>query len=90
MSRINHQKSLANSGFTKEACKIEILGLSVPDYCKGPEPDKDRPGNIWVFGKEIAEREIYIKLKIARIESYKIAKCISFHPAEQPLYYPFK
>lgn len=90
VNRIDHQKSLAALGLTKEACKIEILGLSVTDYCKGPVPDKDRPGDIWLFGKEIAEREVYIKLKIAEIGPSKIAKCISFHPAEQPLYYPFK
>ena len=90
VNRLDQQKSLAELGLTKEACKIEILGLSVTDYCKGPQPDKDRPGDIWVFGKEIAEREVYIKLKIAQTGSHKIAKCISFHTAEQPLYYPFK
>ena len=90
VNRLDHQKSLTDLGLTKEACKIEILGLSVTDYCKGPQPDQDRPGDIWVFGKEIAEREVYIKLKIAQTGSHKIAKCISFHPAEQPLYYPFK
>ena len=90
VNRIDHQKSLVELGLTKKACKIEILGLSVTDYCRGPEPDKDRIGDIWVFGKEIAEREAYIKLKIAQIGSRKIAKCISFHTAEQPLYYPFK
>ena len=53
VNRIDHQKSLAELGLTKEACKIEILGLSVTDYCKGPQPDKDRPGDIWVFGKDM-------------------------------------
>lgn len=90
VNRLDQQKSLAELGLTKEACTIDILGLSVTDYCKGPQPDKDRPGDIWVFGKEIAEREVYIKLKIVQIGSHKIAKCISFHTAEQPLYYPFK
>jgi len=90
VNRLDHQNSLADLGLTREACKIEIFGLSVSDYCKGPQPDKDRPGDIWVFGKEISGREIYIKLKIAQIGSHRIAKCISFHAAERPLYYPFK
>ncbi|MEA3428376.1 MAG: type II toxin-antitoxin system MqsR family toxin [Thermodesulfobacteriota bacterium] len=90
VNRPEHQKSLVDLGLTKEACKVEILGLSVTDYCKGPQPDKDRPGDIWVFGKEFAGREVYIKLKIAQVESPKIAKCISFHAAKQPLCYPFK
>ena len=55
VNRLDQQKSLAELGLTKEACKIEILGLSVTDYCKGPQPDKDRPGDIWVFGKEMVE-----------------------------------
>ncbi len=59
VNRLDHQKSLSDLGLTKEACKVEIFGLTVTDYCKGPQPDKDRPGDIWVFGKEIAEREIY-------------------------------
>ena len=46
VNRLDHQKSLTDLGLTKEACKIEILGLSVTDYCKGPQPDKDRPGDI--------------------------------------------
>ncbi len=85
-----HQKSLADLGLTKEDCKIEILGLSVTDYCQGPQPDHDRPGDIWVFGREIADRDVYIKLKIAEVGSDKIAKCISFHAAEHPLCYPYK
>lgn len=90
VSRLEHQKSLVDLGLTKEACKVEILGLSVTDYCKGPQPDKDRPGDIWVFGKEIAGSEVYIKLKIAQVGTHKIAKCISFHVAEYPLGYPYK
>ena len=54
VNRLDQQKSLTDLGLTKEACKIEILGLSVTDYCKGPQPDNDRPGDIWVFGKEMA------------------------------------
>jgi hypothetical protein len=90
VSRLEHQKSLVDLGLTKEACKVEILGLSVTDYCKGPQPDKDRPGDIWVFGKEIAGSEVYIKLKITQVGSDKFAKCISFHAAEHPLGYPYK
>ena len=67
VNRLNHQESLAELGLTKEACKIEILGLSVTDYCKGPQPNKDRPGDIWVFGKKIAGREVYIKLKMHKL-----------------------
>jgi len=60
VNRIEHQKSLVDLRLTKEACKVEILGLSVTDYCKSPQPDKDRPGDIWVFGGGSEDYGIYL------------------------------
>jgi hypothetical protein len=80
---------LAELGLTRKNQREEILALTVSDYCEGPEPDKDRPGEIWVFGKRISGKEVYIKLKIARVGKEKIAKCLSFHPAKHPLCFPF-
>jgi len=82
-------QALARLGLTKRNCREEILTLSVQDYCDGPKPDKDRPGEIWEFGKLMEEREVYIKLKIARVKGVKLAKCISFHEAEWSLCFPF-
>ena len=90
ISRRKNLKSLAKLGLTKRNCREEILNLSVNDYCKGPVPDTDRPGEIWEFGKIIQEKEVYIKLKIADVERKKLAKCISFHVAEFPLCFPLK
>ena len=59
-------------------------------YCKGPEADRDRPGELWFFGKVIQDKGIYIKLKIADADGIKIAKCISFHIAEYPMSFPYK
>jgi hypothetical protein len=81
---------LAELGITKKNQKEEIMNLSAEDYCEGPEPDKDRPGVIWVFGKRISGKEVYIKLKIAQVGRETIAKCLSFHPAKHPLCFPFK
>jgi len=82
--------ALAELGLTKKNQKDEIMGLTVSDYCQGPERDKDRPGEIWVFGKQISGKEVYIKLKIAQAGKEKIAKCISFHPSIFPLCFPFR
>ncbi|MBN1618352.1 type II toxin-antitoxin system MqsR family toxin [Candidatus Dojkabacteria bacterium] len=90
---INRQKNregLIMIGITKKQRQNEILSITVTDYCAGPELDKDRPGNVWIFGKKIGTKEIYIKLKIAQIGLKKIAKCLSFHVAEYPLCYPLK
>jgi hypothetical protein len=83
-------KALADLGLTKRNFKELILTLSVTDYCEGPKRDIDRAGEIWIFGKQVEGRDIYIKLKLAQISGKKIAKCISFHPAAFPLCYPLQ
>jgi len=80
---------LAELRITKKNQKEEIMNLTVDDYCEGPEPDKDRPGEVWLFGKRISGKEVYIKLKIAQVGKETIAKCLSFHPAKHPLCFPF-
>lgn len=83
-------QTLVQLGLTRKTCKQEILGLSVLDYASGPQPDFDRPGEVWVFGKMVEAHEIYIKLKIVRAEAHDRPICISFHIAESPLDHPFQ
>ena len=45
-------------------------------------------GEMWVFGKDIKGRELYIKIMISNVCGQTI--CISFHLAEKKLTYPFK
>mgnify|MGYP000149152536 FL=1 len=75
---------------TKANLEEILLGLSVTDYCQGPEPDRDRPGNLWIFGRDIEGHEVYIKLKVAQAGDRQVAKCISFHIARHPLEYPHR
>jgi hypothetical protein len=82
--------ALAELGLTKKNRQDEIMTLSVADYCAGPEPDRDKPGHIWIFGKKIGGKEVYIKLKIAQAGKDKIAKCLSFHAASYPLCFPYQ
>jgi hypothetical protein len=77
-------------GLTTRNCKDEIVALTVDDYCEGPSPDRDRPGDVWVFGKKMSGTDIYIKLKLASVEGQTIAKCLSFHQAGYPLCFPFQ
>ena len=90
VSRRQNMEALARLGLTKKNLREELMTLSVENYCEGPKPDRDMPGKIWVFGKQIGCEEIYIKLKIAQVGKEKIAKCISFHAADFPLCYPFR
>lgn len=85
-----NNKTIRELELTKENVWEIILDLTILDYVRGPEIDRDKPGEMWIFGREIAKKEVYIKLKIAQVGLVKIAKCISFHIAEFPLRYPHK
>jgi len=88
--RDENRQTLSELGLTKRNLEEILLGLTVLDYCKGPDADRDQPGEIWVFGKEVKDEDIYIKLKVANVKAKKIAKCISFHIAKFKLKYPYK
>lgn len=64
------------------AKRKEIIGsLVVEDYSQGPLEEKMRgilP--MWIFGKQIKNREVYIKVSMG-IENNQ-AICISFHISE--------
>lgn len=83
-------RTLSQLGLTKSNLEELLLSLSVADYCKGPKEDRDRSGHIWVFGKQIGQQEIYIKLKVAEVKGASMAKCISFHVAEFEMKYPYR
>ena len=83
-------QGIIDIGLTLEGCKQEILDLSIENYSSGPEPDRDYPGDIWVFGKDVLGQEVYFKLKIDEFDAAEQAVCISLHPALHPLDYPLK
>lgn len=86
------QKSFISLGLTKQEVKYEIFKLRVEDYVSGPDEDHTyEDETVWVFGRPIDKKEIYIKLQIVRIPKYKEeAVCISFHEANRPLTYPHR
>ncbi len=77
-------------GFSPNDIANTILSLSVTDYCDGPCHDYDQSGNLWIFGKTIEGKEIYIKLKLASLSILKMVRIISFHFARESLNYPLK
>ncbi|GMT39897.1 MAG: hypothetical protein IEMM0001_0632 [bacterium] len=85
-----NRQTLNYLGLTKRNLEEILLDLTVLDYCKGPKDDRDQPGEIWEFGKNVKDEDIYIKLKVAEVNGKKIAKCISFHIAKYKLQYPYK
>lgn len=77
-------------GFNYRDIHSVILGLSVTDYCQGPVQDRRERGDLWIFGKAIGDKEIYIKIKLATFGALKMVRIISFHFANEPLCYPCK
>ncbi|MBA7548069.1 hypothetical protein ES705_40515 [subsurface metagenome] len=71
-----------------ERTKI-IEKLTYADYCEGPIKDELFGGSdMWIFGKEIKNKEVYIKITLGITNNSVI--CVSFHISEQRLNYPYK
>jgi len=84
-------QSLIDLGINARIRDEIILSVALEDYFSGPNPDDYHPGYYWVFGKYLGAIEIYIKLKIVSYDNgNEKAICISFHPTELPLKYPFR
>lgn len=80
INRRKNMRTLAQLGLTWEDAKDEIRLLSVKNYQKGPEIDRDRPkeDKFWIFKKKVCGEVIYIKFKVL----YKVdgsLRVVSFH-----------
>lgn len=63
--------------------------LTFEDYCEDPLEEKLYGGSdMWVFGRIIKKKEVYIKIAMGIRGSSVI--CISFHVAEYKLKHPLK
>ncbi len=66
-----------------------IRSLKPEDFSDGPIDDVSYGGSqLWVFGKVIKQKEVYIKITLGNMNNKTI--CISFHIAEHSMTYPFK
>ena len=77
-------------GFNLSDIATTILSLITEDYCKGPDTDRGQKGKVWIFGKSINGKEVYIKIKLASLSRLKMVRVISFHFSHQTMVYPFK
>ncbi len=69
--------------------KKVLEALEAIDYSEGPIEEKLYGGSaMWVFGKIVKKKEIYIKVTMGAPGSNVI--CISFHLAEHKMSYPLK
>jgi len=69
--------------------KAILTALEFKDYSQGPLEELLYKGaDMWVFGKTIKKKEVYIKITLGASGSSVI--CISFHLAEHKMHYPLK
>lgn len=87
--RGKNQKTIEELEIVPMFRKVIIENLRVEDYVQGPLIDElNKLGEMWVFGKDVKGREVYIKIMLGGVGCQTI--CISFHIAEHPLVYPLK
>ncbi len=69
--------------------KAILEALESIDYSQGPIAETLYKGaDMWVFGKMVKKKEVYIKITMGAIGSSVI--CISFHLAQHKMQYPLK
>lgn len=86
--RQKNRQTLAELEISALQREEEIMSLKVEHYSSGPEEDTLNKGeDMWIFGKHIKGKEIYIKITLG--DYNKQTFCISFHIAEHKMNYPF-
>jgi hypothetical protein len=69
--------------------KTILKALETKDYSEGPLEEKlYGSADMWVFGKTVKKKEVYIKITMGAMGSSVI--CISFHMAQHKMNYPLK
>ncbi len=69
--------------------KTILESLEAKDYSQGPLEETLYGGAaMWIFGKTVKKKEVYIKITLGAMGSSVI--CISFHLAEHKMNYPLK
>ena len=87
--RQKNKEALQQLDITPMQRELIVKSLQIQDYVEGPVIDVlNQQGEMWVFGKDVKGREVYIKITLGYQNGQTI--CISFHIAEHPMQYPFK
>ncbi|MFM7092560.1 MAG: toxin [Bacteroidota bacterium] len=69
--------------------EVILEAIETKDYSEGPLKEKQYGGaDMWVFGKAIKKKEVYIKITMGAMGGSVI--CISFHLAQHKMNYPLK
>ena len=87
VDRDKNLQGLADLGLLRSELPDLLRGLTVDDFSQGPLlDDRGRQRYWWVFGPERDTIVIYLKIAVAQNR----VECLSLHPAEHPMEYPFR
>lgn len=68
-----------------------LISLNVSDFSEVKlDEDDSNPPLLYVFGREVNGREIYIKVKYREFDDANQVICVSFHYSKWRMDYPFK
>jgi len=71
--------------------KRELLALEIQNYSETVfDTNNNDPPLLFVFGKMIMNKEVYIKLKVRAHGKNITTLCISFHFSEHSMNYPYR
>lgn len=87
LNREKNQNALSSLGIVPQAREKYIREICGEDYVE-TITSAMAFGEMWVFGRGINGREVYIKISLGNPGNKTI--CISFHEAENPVRYAFK
>lgn len=88
-SKPDNLSTLAALEITGKQRDEYVLALEVEDYYQGPDKnDFSGQNDVWMFGKDIKGKEVYIKIYIGKTNLPNV--CISFHIAKNKITYPLK
>ena len=87
--RSKNQQTLHDLEISPGKRKEIIAMLQAKNYSEGPLQEKlGGMLPMWVFGKEVNKKEVYIKISMGFENNYAV--CISFHISDYPMNYPYK
>jgi hypothetical protein len=82
-------QALIELEITPSERKKVLEQIEIKDYSEGPLIDSlYSSAEMWVFGKTVKKKEVYIKITMGVINSSVL--CISFHVAQHKMQYPLK
>ncbi len=94
LRRAENEKTIRELGLTNEQVKEVICSLTVEYYSSGPTPHHHTTDLVWIFGKQIKNREVYVKILISETndpgELIDTVFCQSFHFAKHDIHYPYQ